>query len=74
MIENGTSLFETAVIFNILAHSTIIVWKKQLEAQEIDALQSKKKELPSIKKESNKQSKQTPVEISVEALEVRIMI
>ncbi|AGG02714.1 Transposase [Bacillus thuringiensis serovar thuringiensis str. T01001] len=25
MIENGTSLFETAAIFNIPAHSTIIV-------------------------------------------------
>ncbi|PGU89748.1 helix-turn-helix domain-containing protein, partial [Bacillus thuringiensis] len=72
MIENGTSLFETAAIFNIPAHSTIIVWKKQLEAQGIDALQSKKKGRPSMKKESNKQSKQAPVEISVEALEARI--
>jgi len=72
MIENGTSLFETAAIFNIPAHSTIIVWKKQLEAQGIDALQSKKKGRPSMKKDSNKQSKQAPVEISVGALEARI--
>ncbi len=51
MIENGTSLFETAAIFNIPAHLTIIVWKKQLEAQGIDALQSKKNEgRPSMKK------------------------
>lgn len=43
MIENGTSLFETAAIFNIPAPSTIIVWKKQFETQGIAALQSKKK-------------------------------
>ncbi|EEL48120.1 Transposase [Bacillus cereus Rock3-44] len=72
MIENGTSLFETAAIFNIPAPSTIIVWKKQFETQGIDALQSKKKGRPSMKKESNKQSKQAPVEGSVEALEARI--
>lgn len=72
MIENGTSLFETAAIFNIPAPSTIIVWKKQLETQGFDALQSKKKGRPSMKKESNKQSKQAPVEGSVEALEARI--
>ena len=42
MIENGMSLFETATIFNIPAPSTISVWKKQLETQGIDALQSEK--------------------------------
>lgn len=72
MIENGTSLFETAAIFNIPAPSTIVVWKKQLETQGIDALQSKKKGRPSMKKELNKQSKQAPAEGSVEALEARI--
>ncbi|PGB25418.1 IS3 family transposase [Bacillus toyonensis] len=72
MIENGTSLFETAAIFNIPAPSTIIVWKKQFETQGIAALQSKKKGRPSMEKDSNKQSKQTPVEGSVEALEARI--
>lgn len=72
MIENGTSLFETAAIFNIPAPSTIIVWKKQFETQGIAALQSRKKGRPSMEKDSNKQSKQTPVEGSVEALEARI--
>ncbi|MGY1461322.1 IS3 family transposase [Bacillus toyonensis] len=72
MIENGTSLFETAAIFNIPAPSMIIVWKKQFETQGIAALQSKKKGRPSMEKDSNKQSKQTPVEGSVEALEARI--
>ena len=72
MIENGMSLFETAAIFNIPAPSTISVWKKQLETQGIDALQSKKKGRPSMKKDSNKQLKQPLAEGSVEALEARI--
>ncbi len=74
MIENGMSLFETAAIFNIPAPSTISVWKKQLETQGINALQSKKKGRPSMKKDSNKQFKQALAEGSVEALEARIMI
>jgi transposase len=72
MIENGMSLFETAAIFNIPAPSTISVWKKQLETQGIDALQSKKKGRSSMKKDSNKQLKQALAEGSVEALEARI--
>ena len=43
MIENGTSLNETAAIFKIAAPSTIHVWRKQFEALGVDALQSKKK-------------------------------
>ncbi|MGN4124717.1 transposase, partial [Lysinibacillus sphaericus] len=38
MTEYGTSLNETAAIFNIPAPSTITVWKKQLETHGIDAL------------------------------------
>ncbi|KMY28284.1 transposase [Lysinibacillus xylanilyticus] len=72
MIENGTSLNETAAIFKIPAPSTISVWRKQYEIQGLDALQSKKKGRPSMKKEFNKQSKQAPVEGSTEALEARI--
>lgn len=72
MIENGTSLTETAATFNIPAPSTILVWRRQLETQGIGALQSKKKGRPSMKKESRKQSKQAPIEGSVEALEARI--
>ncbi|MDA2184786.1 IS3 family transposase [Bacillus cereus] len=67
MIENGISLFETAAIFNVPAPSTISVWKKQLEIHGIDALQSKKKGRPSMKKDSNKQLKQPLAEGSVEA-------
>lgn len=72
MIEHGTSFVETAAIFNIAAPSTILVWKKQFETQGLDALQSKKKGRPSMKKESMKKTNQSPAEGSVEALEARI--
>ena len=55
-----------SLIFQLLLRIT--KWKKQFETQGIDALQSKKKGRPSMKKESNKQRKQTPAEGSVEAL------
>jgi transposase len=72
MIENGASLNETAAIFKIPAPSTISLWRKQFKTQGIDALQSKKKGRPSMKKESNQHPKQPPVEGSREALEARI--
>ncbi|MBM7606240.1 transposase-like protein [Metabacillus crassostreae] len=72
MIEHGTSIMETAAIFNIAAPSTILVWKKQFETQGLDALQSKKKGRPSMKKDAKKQTKSKPLEGSDEALEARI--
>ena len=72
MIEYGTSLNETAAIFGIAAPSTILQWRKQLETQGFDALQSKEKGRPSMKKETNKQSKIAPVEGSPEALQAEI--
>lgn len=72
MIEHGTSLLETAAIFGIAAPSTILQWRKQYETQGFDALQSKKKGRPSMKKETNKQPKQVPVEGSSEALQAEI--
>ena len=72
MIENGTSLNETAAIFGIAAPSTILQWRKQLETQGFDALQSKEKGRPSMKKETNKQSKIAPIEGSPEALQAEI--
>ncbi|KOP79908.1 transposase [Bacillus sp. FJAT-21945] len=72
MIENGTSLNETAAIFKIPAPSTNSVWRKQYESQGLDALQSRKKGRPSMKNEFNKLSKQAPVEGYTEALEARI--
>ncbi|WP_342472341.1 IS3 family transposase [Metasolibacillus sp. FSL H7-0170] len=72
MIENGTSLLETAAIFHIATPSTLRVWKKQFETKGFDALQSKRKGRPSMKKETNKQPKQAPVEGSPEALQAEI--
>lgn len=72
MIEHGTSLNETAAIFRIAAPSTITQWRKQFETQGFDALQSKKKGRPSMKKETTKQSQKTLVEGSTEALQARI--
>ena len=72
MIENGTSSNETAAIFGIAAPSTILQWRKQFETKGFDALQSKKKRRPSMKKETNKQPKQAPVEGSPEALQAEI--
>lgn len=72
MIENGTSLLETAAIFIIATPSTLRFWKKQFETKGFDALQSKKNGRPSMKKETNKQPKQAPVEGSPEALQAEI--
>lgn len=72
MIENGTSLNETAAIFHIAAPSTIHVWRKQFQTKGFDALQSKKKGRPSMKRDSNKQLKQALVEGSTEVLQARI--
>ncbi len=72
MIENGTSFNETAAIFGIAAPSTILQWRKQFETKGFDALQSKKKGRPSMKKETSKQPKPTPVEGSPEALQAEI--
>ena len=72
MIENGTSLNETAAIFGIASQSAIRQWRKQFESKGFDALQSKKKGRPSMKKETNTQLKQTPIEGSPEALQAEI--
>jgi len=65
MIENGTSLLETAAIFKIATPSTLRSWKKQFKTKGFDALQS-------MKKETNKQPKQAPVEGTPEALQAEI--
>ena len=72
MTENGTSLDDTAAIFNISAPSSILGWKNQLETKGTDALQSKKKGRPSMKKESNIQPKPTSAEGTIKELELRV--
>lgn len=72
MIENGTSLIETAAIFNIPAPSSISTWRKQFSTSGLDALRSKKKGRLSMKNKSNNQSKHVPIEGSTEALQAEI--
>lgn len=68
----GVTPNKVAAIFNIPSPSTVHKWVKLYTTTGIDALKSKEKGRPSMKKESNKQSKRVPVEGSVEALEARI--
>lgn len=72
MKEFGTSVRETAAIFNIASHSTILSWQKSLELHGMDALQPKKKGRSSMKKEPSKRKNQTLVEGSVEALHAEV--
>ncbi|OAB33008.1 transposase [Paenibacillus glacialis] len=72
MNEFGTSARETAAIFNIASHSTILSWQRSLELHGVDALQPKKKGRSSMKKESNKRKNQMLVEGSVEALHAEV--
>jgi len=73
MQENGVSSNEAAVIFKISSPGLIRKWRIQFELGGLDALFSKQKGRPSMKKETKKQGKQTLVEGSIEALQARIM-
>ncbi len=68
MNENGVSSNEAAAIFKISSPALIRKWRIQLETSGYDALFSKKKGRPSMKKETNQQPKQVLVEGSPEAL------
>jgi transposase len=57
MNENGTSLFETAAIFNLPSDSTLRQWQHLLDIKGMDALIPKKKGRPSMKKETKKPTK-----------------
>jgi len=72
MNENGVSSNEAAVIFKISSPGMIRNWRIQLKTSGMDALFSKKKGRPFMKKDSNKQPKQAPIEGSTEALQARI--
>jgi transposase-like protein len=69
MNEMGTSSIETAAIFNLSSPGMIRSWKLQFEQSGIDALISKKKGRPSMKKETKKT---VPAEGTVEALQAKI--
>jgi transposase len=72
MNETSTSSIDTAAIFNISSPGLIRNWKKKFEIGGYDALVSKKKGRPSMKKDMKKITKPTPTEGSVEELEARI--
>lgn len=62
MIETGTSSIDTAAIFNISSPGMIRNWKKKFEIGGYDALVSKKKGRPSMKKDTKKTTKPALIE------------
>jgi transposase len=65
MNETGASIEAASAVFNIPSSSTVWNWRYLFETQGMDALQPKKKERPSMKKETKKSQR---VEGSQEAL------
>ena len=72
MVQTGASLMDTAALFKISSYTIVYSWQKQMENGGIDALEPRSKGHPSMKKETNNQSKQVPVEGSPEALQTEI--
>ena len=72
MVQSGASLMDTAALFKIPSYTIVYTWRKQMEYGGLDALEPKSKGRPSMKKETNKQPKQAPVEGSPEALQAEI--
>jgi transposase len=72
MNEHGTSIRETAAIFNIPSYETLRKWKVAYETKGFDALQSKKKGRQSMKNENKTPKKQAPAEESIEALQTEL--
>lgn len=67
MNDQGTSIRETAALFNLSNPTVLLSWKKRMDYGGLDALGSKKKGRPSMKKKPTKRNEQ-----SVEALQERI--
>ncbi|MNP26975.1 hypothetical protein D3C76_1198610 [compost metagenome] len=72
MNEMGISPNEAAVIFNISSPALIRTWRIKLNTVGLDALISKKKGRPSLKKKSSKLTKPARTEDSTEALQAEI--
>ncbi|RKQ18903.1 IS3 family transposase [Ureibacillus endophyticus] len=72
MIENGTSLLETAAIFNIASPTSIFNWRNQLEEQGLVAFQLETKERSSMNKKINEKNKDSVTEVSVEELQAEL--
>lgn len=69
MNEYGTSILETAAIFNLPSDSTLWNWQHIMETQGSDALKQKKKGRSSMKKKTGKQA---PAQGSMEELQAEI--
>ncbi len=73
MNEHGTSIRETAALFNIPSYETLRKWKIAYETGGLDALQSKKKGRPTMAKEKAKlqhlKQNEVSLEGSIEALQ-----
>ncbi|WP_419961756.1 transposase [Psychrobacillus sp. BM2] len=61
MNETGTSFLETARTFNISSSSIIYRWDQLLKPKGLDSLEPKKKERPSMKKETKKVEQQKSI-------------
>jgi transposase len=74
MNDYGTSPNKTAAIFKIADPSLVRKWRRQFEEHGIDALESKKKGRPSMKKETKKiePKKSTQAEGTVETLQAKV--
>jgi transposase len=73
MNENGTSINETAAIYNIPAPSTLVLWKKLFDSEGVDALNPKKKGRPSMTKDNEKNTpKQLQEKGSIESLQAEV--
>jgi len=71
--DQGTSVRETAAIFNLSTPSLLLSWKKEMELYGLDALEPKKKGRPSMKKDNQKQPmEQVPTEGLVDALQAEL--
>ncbi|MEH7226547.1 IS3 family transposase, partial [Bacillus sp. JJ1566] len=70
MNENGLSIIQTAVQFNLSSPGMLRNWRISLENNEIDSLIPKKKGRPKMKKDNQKQTKKLHLEEdSLEALQ-----
>ncbi len=72
MNETGASSIDAAAIFNIPSSGIVRDWRRRFEVGGYEALVSKKKGKPSMKKETKKTRKPAKNEGSVEELEARI--
>ncbi|WP_376711872.1 helix-turn-helix domain-containing protein [Bacillus paralicheniformis] len=54
MVQSGASLMDTAALFKISSYTIVYTWQKQMEVGGLDALESRQKGRPSMKKQSTK--------------------